>query len=379
MVENSNKISVSFSPWEDKGFKPDLLHIWEQLGGKQPSGVIEVSHDGNQEALDFITSQQTGIIKIADGKDGGQSYEFGIFIVDREQFNNKVHLKFTIIPKNDLQAGKNFYTRPRSQTYASIPDAVESVWPGDKNTIIKNIEADGALIDKEVYQDNETGYSFLSKICNSWKYKSVFSFSWDGLVLKSIGDDAKVVTEINGGSGPWNQRSMASLKYDSNNNNSLFSPWTDDNKEDDSNISKSTTGEKDFTNTQARFVTSSISRDTYKIHAPGYEVAEKNLRRNSEFRGYSSISLVAQDMPKDWKIGDVVNYRRIDPSNSDKTEKDLPFSKYVVAGSEFFFSQNGASQTGPDGYDFEWIATLWGLTELDISKELQNNTNNNNE
>ena len=374
MVENSHQISVSFSPWEEKGFKLELLHIWEQLGGKQPGGEIELSHDGNQEALDFITSQQTGVVEVIDGKDGGQSYSFGIFIVDREHFNNRVHLKFTIIPKNDLQAGKNFYTRPRSETYPSLSDAINSAWPGD---VIKNTETDTGGI--EVYQDNETSYSFFCRIGNSWKYKSVFAFSWDGLVLKGIGDDVKAVTEINGNTGLWYQKSMASIKYDSSNNNSLFNPWTDDNKDDDSSISKSTTGTEDFKELQPKFITSSISRDTYKIHAPGYEIAERNLKKNSEFHGYSSISLVAQDMPKDWKIGDVVKYRRIDPSNSDKTEKDIPFSRFVIAGSELFFSQNGATQTGPNGYDFEWTATLWGLTELDINKEIQNNTNNNNE
>ena len=375
MVENSYQVSVSFLPWEEKGFKLELLHIWEQLGGKQPGGTIEASHDGNQEALDFITSQQTGKIKIVDGKDGGQSYSFGIFIVDREFFNNRVHLKFTIIPENNLQAGKAFYTRPKSETYPSLQGAIESVWPGE---IIKNVETDTPS-DKEVYQDNETGCDFLRRLCSGWKYKSVFAFSWDGLVLKDIGDDIKPKIDVTGNSGLWYQRNMASFKYDSSNNNLLFNPWTDDNKDDDKSISKSVTGSKDFKDLQPKYVTSSISRDTYKIHAPGYDVAERNLKKNSEFRGYSNISLVAQDMPKEWKIGDVINYRRIDPSNSDNTEKDIKFSRYVIAGSEFFFSQNGATQTGPNGNDFEWTATLWGLDELDINKELQNNTQNNNE
>ena len=345
MAENeSHKVLISFTPWEKKGFKIELLHIWEKLGGEQPGGKMELSHDGNQEALDYITSQQTGIINIKDENNGGQSYSFGVFIIDRNYFNNRIELSFIIIPKDNLLAGKDFYIKPMSRTFSSVSKAVEQVWPGkdekNGNPIIKNIEPD--TNEGEVYQDNETGSSFLSRICGGWKYKSVFSFSWDGLVIKGIGDDIKGDVEIVTGAA-----------------------------------GKSTTSEKDFKDCQPKFVTSSISKDSYKIHAPGYDTLEKNLKKNSEFRGYSSTVIVAQEMPKDWKIGDVVVYKRIDLNNASETEKDVKTLRCVVAANEFFFSQNGASRVGPNGYPFEWQAVLWGLDEFDVTKELQNNTNNN--
>ena len=377
-MESPNDIKVKFTPWEDNGFKIELLHIWEKLGGEEPSGMMELSHDGRQEALDFITSQQTGVIEVRDDKNGGLSFSFGIFVVDRNFFNNRIELIFTIIPQDDLQKGKDFYTRPRSMTFNSLQEAVESVWPGKKiNPIIKNVETD-TKPDKKVYQDNETGYNFLKRLCASWKFKSVFAFSWEGLVIKKI-DDLQSDIEITSGPGLWQQTNMTRLKYNSQNNNELFSPWTNDYKDDDQSISKSTTGEVDFKDKAPKFVTSSISKDTYKIHAPGYEVPEKNLKKNSEFHGYSSITIYAQDMPKDWKIGDIVKYKKVDQNNAENTEKDVSEIMCVVAGNEFFFAQNGATKTGPHGQDLEWTATLWGLDELDINKELQNNTQNNNE
>jgi hypothetical protein len=213
-MESPNDIKVKFTPWEDKGFKMELLHIWEKLGGEEPSGMMELSHDGRQEALDFITSQQTGVIEVKDDKDEGLSFSFGIFIVDRNFFNNRVELIFTIIPQDDLQKGKDFYTRPRSMTFNSLQEAVESVWPGEKkNPIIKNVETD-TKPDKEVYQDNETGYNFLKRLCASWKFKSVFAFSWEGLVMKKI-DDLQSDIEITSGPGLWQQTNMTKLKYNS--------------------------------------------------------------------------------------------------------------------------------------------------------------------
>lgn len=378
-MESPNDIKVQFKPWEENGFKIELLHIWEKLGGEEPGGTMELSHDGRQEALDFITSQQTGMIEVKDDKDEGLNFSFGIFIVDRNFFNNRVELIFTIIPQDDLQKGKDFYTRPRSMTFNSLQEAIESVWPGkEKNPIIKNVETDTPT-DKKVYQDNETGYNFLKKLCASWKFKSVFSFSWEGLVMKGINDDLQSDIKITSGPGLWQQTNVTMMKYNSQDNNELFSPWSDDNKDDDKSISKSTTGEVDFRDKAPKFVTSSISKDTYKIHAPGYETAEKSLKKNSEFHGYSNITIYAQDMPKDWKIGDIVKYKKVDQNNAENTEKDVSEMRCVVAGNEFFIAQNGATKTGPHGQDLEWTATLWGLDELDVNKELQNNTQNNNE
>ena len=376
-VTNSHLVTIKVEPWETKGFKIDLLHVWEKLGENQPGGHMELSHDGNQEALDFITSQQTGKIEILDENDGGQYYSFGFFISRREFINNKIKLDFLIIPENDLVAGKNFYTRPRSETYNSPAEALDAVWPGkDRNqnpTIFKNVETN---INTAVHQDNETGYSFLSRICGGWKFKSVYSFSWDGLIIRDIGDDIKSDIVVNESANLWSQTNITPLKYSSLNNNELFNPWTNDNKDNDQSISKSSTGGKDFNELKPKYVTSSISRDSYKIHAVGYDDVEKNLKRNTEFKGYSCITITAEAMPKDWKIGDVVNYKKVDQNNTDKTEKDLAM-RCVVAANELFFSQSGASCVGPNGKPFEWTTLLWGLDELDINKEIENNTQNN--
>ena len=68
------------------------------------------------------------------------------------------------------------------------------------------------------------------------------------------------------------------------------------------------------------------------------------------------------DLPKDYSLGSIVNYIL-----SDQTQI-YPFNKFVVAGNELFFSQDGAIFYGPQGFRFEFSTKLYGIDEGNWNK-----------
>ena len=374
MVEESSvQITVKFTPWEDKGFSISFLHIGEFVGGKIPEGEMELFHKGIQEQLDFITTQQTGLLEIKDDKEGGLSYSFGIFITNRRTLNNILTLSFVIVPADrngKYDWGQEFYTRPDSGTFDNIRDAVKFTWKGaiDKDNVDTDIN-DGI----KIRRCNESGLKFLTRVCYSWKYRSIFAFSWDGLIIRDIGDNTKTDLEFQTGAGLWYQTKVFNLKYNKYSNYNLFDSWINPYKDVEGSVSISSTREKDFSNEQPKYVTSLNYYNTSYICAPGYEILHRNREENMEFKGYSQITVVGQDMPKKWKLGDLVMYKRLDTAQS---EEGMSPTKCVVVGNEFFFSNDGASQVGPNGYRLEWTINLWSLEKLPVSEELNNNKGN---
>ena len=379
MAESSNSIKVSITPWEEKGFSINFLHIWESVGGKQPGGQIELVHNKNQEALDFITSQQTGTISIKDEKENGQSYIFDIFITNRNYYNNFITLDFAIIPTkvdennktsaDELERGQLFYSKPGSETYDNIEDAVNDVWPGKQDKDNVKTDIPNTL---KIRRCNETGKEFLSRLLYSWKNKSIFIFSWSGLIIREYGGNIDPEINISTGLG-WNQINTTPVKYNKFHNYELFSPWENENKDSKTSMGISSTP-GDFSNKKPKLVSSSIYHQGYKIHKTGYDILEKNYQGNSNFTGYASIKLLnSGDMPRDWKLGDLVNYKRLDTA-----EGDTEPIKCIVVGNEFFYTTPGTEGkiVGPNGNPFEWTVTLWSLEEMEASEEIQNNNKN---
>lgn len=355
-VTNSQQIKVSLEPWGEEGFRIAYLALKEGLNGTIPGGEVELIHSGEQKALDFITNQKDGEIEIIDEKDKGQKYKFKIFIKSRAYRNNQVVLKFVIIPGEDTELGQKFYTSPVSMTYDNITEAVEQVWVGNK--VDGNTDTD-VPDDVKIYRDTETGLGFLTRIGFSWHDKSVFAFSWDGLMFKDLEEEGKEPIKIIGDSGIWTQTNYSQIIYEKVYNYDTINPWQDQ--------ENSTTPDEDYSEKEPEYITSSVSHSDYRIFAKNYDILEKNYFRNTHFNGYAHISIVGLDMPKDWKLGDIVTYSRNDRSNA---EGDKPQEmKCIVAENRFFFSQNGASKTGENGYPFEWTTVLWSLDKLPASEE----------
>jgi len=396
-TQNPKNVTVSLSPWTDQDEKTGVhfslfrLHVQESLYGEIPSGEAELVHSGtDQEALEMIKNQETGTIEIQDNKEGGFHYKFNIFITKRNFYNEILSLEFICIPGNDedkntLERGIQFYTKLLSETYSNIEDAVNSSYPGNK----KRIKVETNIPDTtKIYRDNETSYDFVKRLCYSWKNECVFAFGWDGLLIKEIiginsfEDDEKdneKIKKVFGDQKEWTQLTKSILRYNIKNNTKLFNPWQDPYKDEEENdLLKSVTPDNKYKDLEEnlRFVTSSITGERkYFIHGKDYSVLSENRKSCevfSESKGYGSLVLLGRDMPRDWRLGDVILYSR----KKDDGRDDVSEVRLIVASNELFFSQNGSTKTGPHGLPFEWVTTFWKVEKGPWSKELEENKEN---
>ena len=399
-AKNDKEISVSVSPWTDKNdgtgevdFSLMMLQIREVVYGELPGGTMELIHTGKGDALKYIDTQETATIFIEDEKEAdegydGFSYFFNVFITRRQYQNNVLTLEFICLPGEDLILGKKFYTSPYSETYPSIWDAIDASFPGAKDKRCETNVSDQV----SVYRDNETGYEFVKRLGYSWKNKGVFAFGWEGLLLKEIiginsfgnsEEDREKIEKLSGDQKDWSQVTFHKLKYNKNLNSEFFNTWQDPNKDLEEDLSKSVTPNDWYKEVEPKHVTSSIKGRTYLIHGKDYEVMQDNREWNESFAssgGYSSITIVGDDMPRKWKLGDTILYerRRNDDSDSggDSAEGKVEPARFLVASNEMFFSQNGASKRGPHRKIFEWTTVLWSVDKETYNEELEDNPDN---
>lgn len=394
LTKNSKEVSVSLSPWTDKGnngirFNLFRLHIQESIYGRIPGGEAELIYQRTDEALEMIRNQETGTIEIQDNKEDGISYKFNIFITKRNTFNDILSIEFICIPGKDaksdtLERGKQFYTKLLSETYPDIWSAIDSSYPGNKDKRVETNVPDTV----KIFRDNETSYDFVKRLGFSWKNSSVFAFGWDGFLLKEIiginsfgkrEEEDNQIKKIFGDRKEWTQISSKSSKYNVSLNTVLFNPWKDPYKnEEKKDLWKSVTPENKYEKLEPNLVTSSITGDReYVIHDPKYYILEENridCESFSKAKGYGSIVILGQDIPKDWKLGDTVLYSR----KKDEESWDIHDKKCIVASNELFFSQEGSTKTGPHNLPFEWQTVLWGVDSSDElwDEELEENKEN---
>ena len=395
LTKNSKEVSVSLSPWTDKGpdgahFSLFRLHVQESIYGVIPKGEAELVHPRTEKSLEMIKNQETGTIEIIDNKENGLSYKFNIFITKRRTFNEILSIEFICIPgdgtdKDTLEKGKKFYTGLLSETYPDIWSAIKASYPGK---IRKTAETN--VPDIKIYRSNETSYDFVKRLGFSWKNKSVFAFGWDYLLLKEIiginsfekqESEPSQISKIYGDREEWTQISSKSSKYDVALNVGLFNPWQDPWKDTDkTDLWKSVTPDDKYKELEPKFVNASITGERkYTIHSPEYYIMEENRRDCELFnqaKGYGSIVILGQDMPKTWRLGDAVLYSR----KKDDENWDVLNRRCIVASNELFFSQQGSTKTGPHNFPFEWQTVLWGIDENGQlepwSNELEENKEN---
>ena len=396
LIKNSKEVSVSLSPWTDKdgneaSFSLFRLHVQESIYGVIPRGEAELVYPRTDKALEMIKNQETGTIEIIDNKESGLSYKFNIFITKRRTFNEILSIEFICIPgdgtdKNTLEKGKNFYTRLLSETYTDIWSAITASYPGP---IRKKVETN--VPEVKIYRSNETSYDFVKRLGFSWKNKGVFAFGWDGLLLKEIvginsfnEQEEYKIRKIFGDREEWTQISSKNSKYDVALNIGLFDPWQDPYKDTDkTDLWRSVTPDNKYKELEPKFVNTSITGERkYTIYSPEYYTMEENRVSCEAFnkaKGYGSIVILGQDMPKDWRLGDAVLYSR----KKDDENWDIRDRRCLVASNELFYSQEGSTKTGPHNLPFEWQTVLWGIDTLlkdsqsePWSKELEENTEN---
>lgn len=365
MVEYSSNIKVTFS-WEEYGFRPTSIHIREAIAGAIPGGTMEFEHLMEADAIKKVENEKIAELNILDDSDGGFNFSFIVFITYRRFVNNILKIEFYCIPGTKADIGKDFYTKPDTTTYDNIIDAVERVYPGTKD--IDNIDSD-VEDNINIYRDCETGVDFLTRLCFSYRSNSIFGYSWSSLIIRGLDVDIESIEDdkaICGNTNGWTQTNITSLKYDTKNNYKPFNPWTNENKDDPNSLGVSVTSNKKYK--EPEYVKSIMTHTDYRIVAKGYDTLCKNYFANTNFansRGYSVVKITAEEFPKNWRLGDVVKYKRVDINGVDEG-----WMRYVIAGNELFLSQDGAGETGPRaGKPFEWTITMWGLDKLKASEE----------
>ncbi len=357
MEENAYRISVDFTPWNEKGCMVVSLHLFECLGGEIANGDMELNCPDIDEALELITEEQTGNIIIKDNNDDGLKYEVPIFIESRRYFENILNISFTCI------SDKSFYTDRISLEHADINDALDSLYPGKKDIRTKSDLNNNIPI----YQTDETNYSLCERLAYSFKKDTIFAFGMEGFMLKdtigtnSLGEDEKSYELVFLGMGDMDNTDMYNLTYDKILNTEPFNPWEDKDKD------LSTTKE-DYTDLEFKNCRALINYTTYNIVGKDYYDLQETYNYNYNLMNsnyYTSFEITGEYIPQ-YKIGDVLTYKRANQ------KVNYPFTKFIVASNEFYFSQNGASRRGPHGKQYEWTTGLLGIEPGKWSEETKN-------
>ena len=353
-VINSSKISLEFTPWTDtvdgkSKYRITKLQLYEELGGAVPKGVMGLEHDGTDEALKLITEEDTGIIKLQDEKEDGNQYEIPIFITKRSYLFNIAHLEFVCIKD------KTFFTTPVSANYPSIKEAIQTLYPGKQDIRIEpSADVDGI----PESQNGETAYEFLTKLCYSYKAKSVFAFGWEGLLIKDLQGDfdsrgnKEPKLELTGGK-LLHATQPYQLNYNKLLNHDPYDPWKGTQQDDMFPTTKT-----DYTEVMPKNVGVMMDYEQYRIVGKNYLGHIQNLQTNRKLMDsnlYLDFEIRSTDMPS-YKLGDVLIYKNKDEYNLN------PFKTFLVKSNELFWtSDDSDGEVDWTGLRLSWTTKLVGL------------------
>ena len=358
---NSAKTGVEFSPWTDTGkFRVVSLHITEKLGGAVPKGNMSLLFVGDKKddiSGEMIYSQNTGTVNIIDEKKYPDSlkYKFNVFITHRNFYGNSIELEFVIT--DDIE----FFTKRVSvYHYKSIPlqDKIKSLFPGKVD--FRSTSPD--VPDITVYQNCETNYEILTRLCYAYKANSIFCYSWDGLIIKDMVGlqdhlgNTEPVLELDIGRltnlvEPYN------LNYDKLQNHDAFTPWS---KPDECTTSN------DYSSFDSKYFTVQMDYQKYNVVEKEHEPYMMNTwlnTRNMNYPGNTCLKLVSPSMPH-FKIGDAL--KNVDEA---KTWIKIPWKKFVVYSNEFFFSVDANDTLDENGFKFSWTSYFYGIDKSPFNEQ----------
>lgn len=356
----TNQITVKFLPWMEYGFTANKIHLFESLGGEIAKGEMELTFPIADESLKLVTEEKTGQLFIEDGKDNGVNYRIPIYIYERSYFKNILRIKFFCI--EDYK----FFTDRISIEYKDITDAITKLYPGYPETVDIRTKSD---INNNIviYQNDETNYSLCKRLAYSYKQNSVFSFGFEGFMLKdlyginSLGKNEESYSFIFSNSLSGINTDLYNLRYEKTKNTKPFNPWV--------NKDESTIKQKDYSQLQPQNCRAIIDYTNYTIvREDYYKLAENSLyNRRLMATSYSDCEFTIDDVPL-YKIGDVLTY---DTTMTPEQTYPYPFKKFLVLSNEIYISQNGAGEIGPHGLKFDWTTKLKGLEAGEWTKEIK--------
>lgn len=339
---NSYKVTVDFKPWFDTGYTFTKLHIYEELGGKVAGGEMDMEMDGSEEALKLITDQYTGTITIE--KEEGNIYTIDIFITSKRFLANFLSISFVCIKD------KKFYSDLITANYPDITSAINSIYPGNIDIRCESDVNNGV----KIFQNSESNYSLCTKLAYSFKHNTIFSFGWEGLLIKElIGIDSTGNQEPYWSiTGNTQLHQMDSFRFDYNKKlyHIPLNPWeqTDDGED------------AGYTDLQAKNCRVVQNYNDYQIVGTDYYQLLDNQWFNKRIMNsnlYTTFRIVDLDVPR-YKIGDVLKYTR----DYDE-ESRFPFDLFLVRSNELFIAIEGSSAVDSNGFNFSWTSRFMGLQQ----------------
>lgn len=353
-MENSasNEISVNLLPWSDHGLVVSSLKIHEELGGGLAHGSVELMYTNQNEPINILFKQCTGLLTIE--RLNSHSINIEIFVINRRYIRNYTILDFVCI------YDKRFFTDLKSVEYKDITETLSSLYPG--NTDIR-CESD---INNELplIQYMETDQSFCTKLALSFKKNTIFAYGWEGFLLKDLKDginsrgekeeydsESKIIKNaiLIGGSGA-EETGPTEITYDFMRFEKPWDPWGK--PEEDSNLPDYSTFIPQNSKTLKYF-------DNYLTLGKDYYSLIENYLYNKQLMNsnlFATKQIIINDIPK-FKLGDVITYKHLS-----EREIDFPYKTYLVKSNSLHILLSKGTNFGT-GSNIKWTSTLLSLVD----------------
>ena len=362
MTTDDQQTSLVLDPWETSFLcSIDWIHIKERLGGELANGRVSLKIPRTEEIYEKIISQNTGRIYLEDLRDNGYCFDIPIFITTRDYIRDSLLLDFVCVED------PSFFCDLVSGEYENITKAIQSIYP-DYNMKVESDQNN----ENTIIQKKESNYMLLNRLCNSYKAGTVYGFTWTGeLVFKDILGissrdlDEKIITNLPQIINLTSTRPY-SITYNRQQNYPIINPWDDNDGDSTDNYSEM----------MPKNVIS-VMGDRYYICRKGYENMLGNYLKNTvqlatDFNG--NYSIAGTEMPKKYRLGDVIRYYRPEDEDNGKKES-IYFTKCLVYSNELFFG-NGLERVGPNGFNFDWTTEVRVIEDGPWTKASDEEVNN---
>lgn len=328
MKSNSYDISIDISPWTSCGYSLKELKLVEKIGGELSSGEAEffIEDLTSNNVLSLLTDLNTGSITLRNDKEGGIQYEdIPFFITSRDWIENHLKIEFICIPDH------LFYDEFITTSFEDINAALGMLYPGKAN-IESTSDINNGIPILQVYESN---YNLCTRLCLSFKHDTIFGYGWDGLFIKDIPGEPKY--SVMSGLGNMSIISPYSLKY------SYILNTEPKDMEMDTENSKS-------------MLINYEGKEHYIMGTDYYHLVENYVwnKRFYDVGFNSSIKLKGTDMLS-YRLGDVVEI------GNTKDDQKLPFTKFLVASNELYYSLPENKDRDESGLKFSWTSEFFGL------------------
>lgn len=329
-MTTSNQLEITLSPWNSYTYTINWLQLKEDLSGGIPTGRAVLLFEKSNQALELITELNTGVLTIRDLRPEGFTYTLPIFITSRNYFENTFEIKFVCVEDY------TFLTDPRDLVYSNISEALEflSSQYSKNNSISVDSDIDNNI---KIYQYRETNKDLCTRLCRSFKYNTIFGYTWNGILIKDIDVNNISTTIIEGRNGMTVSTTPYQLNYSSQLN---YEPNTV---------------------LESNNFTAILNKDNYFLCAKGFDNLLKNNIRNSSLVTsgfYAKYSITSREVPRTYVIGDIVKYKS--PKEEEIVKDDAEFKTCIVYSNEIFVG-TGEDAIGPHGFKFEWTTELLGI------------------